>query len=246
MSFPLPRRARLIAAGYPMHIILRGIDRSALFFRDEDDQFFLDEMAALAPAEGVSVHAYVLMTNHVHLLMTADGDGGIPRLMKRLGQRYVQSINRAYRRTGTLFEGRFRSSLIEADAYLLACYRYLELNPVRARMVNRPEDYPWSSYGANALGHPSPLVTPHPLYLSLGADVAQRQEAYRQLFDEALDEPTLTQIRETAKGGFVLGHPRFQQQIAAMLDRRTWRGSPGRPKKALAQAQKELDLAPSG
>ena len=127
----MPRRARIVAGGYPMHLILRGIDRAAIFFDDSDYRFFLDYLSDAADDESVSVHAYVLMTNHVHLLMTAEGAAGVPRAMKRLGQRYVQHINRSYRRTGGLFEGRFRSSLIEADGYLLACQRYIEQNPVQ-------------------------------------------------------------------------------------------------------------------
>jgi putative transposase len=142
----MPRQARIVAAGFPMHVILRGIDRTAIFFSEGDDQVFSGILAALAESESVRVHAYVLMTNHVHLLMTPATDRGPARLMKGLGQRYVQHINRTYRRTGTLFEGRFRSAVIETDGYLLACQRYIELNPVRARIVRTPEDYPWSSY----------------------------------------------------------------------------------------------------
>ena len=117
----MPRRARLVAAGYPMHVILRGIDRAAVFFADADRQFFLTCLSAMAAAESVAMHAYVLMTNHLHLLMTAPGEGGVTSVMKRVGQRYVQHVNRTYARTGGLFEGRFRSALIEADGYLLAC-----------------------------------------------------------------------------------------------------------------------------
>jgi len=163
----MPRHARIVAAGYPMHAILRGIDRSAIFFADTDNRNFLEALTEQAVTESVQVHAYVLMTNHVHLLMTPATDRGPSLLMKGLGQRYVQHVNRTYSRTGTLFEGRFRSSIIEADTYLFACQRYIELNPVRARMANQPGDYPWSSHGANALGHADPVVTPHPLYRAL-------------------------------------------------------------------------------
>ena len=163
----MPRRARIVAGGYPMHVILRGIDRTAIFFDDSDYRLFLDYLSGAADVESVGVHAYVLMTNHVHLLMTAEDAAGIPQVMKRLGQRYVQHINRRYQRTGGLFEGRFRSSLIEADGYLLACQRYIELNPVRAGMVEAPADYRWSSHRANALGHADAIITPHPLYQSL-------------------------------------------------------------------------------
>ena len=140
IPFALPRRARIVAAGYPMHVILRGIDRAAVFFEDADRRFFLQCLGAATAEEAVAVHAYVLMTNPVHLLMTAPHDDGVPAVMKRVAQRYVQRVNRTYHRTGGLFEGRFRSSLIEADGYLLACQRYIELNPVRASMVSAPGD----------------------------------------------------------------------------------------------------------
>ncbi|MFP4077437.1 MAG: aldehyde dehydrogenase family protein, partial [Halochromatium sp.] len=141
-----------------MHVILRGIDRAAIFFEDDDRRFFLEALRLGARDTLVAVHAYVLMTNHLHLLMTSEQSEGIAAVMKRVGQRYVQHINRTYRRTGGLFEGRYRSALIEADGYLLACYRYIELNPVRAGMVETPGEYPWSSYHANALGGSDPLI----------------------------------------------------------------------------------------
>jgi putative transposase len=139
----------------------------SVFFEDDDRQFFLDHLAAVAAERSVAVHAYVLMTNHLHLLMTAARDDGVSAVMKRVGQRSVQHVNRTSRRTGGLFEGRFRSSLIEADTCLLACQRYIELNPVRASMVSVPGDYRWSSHRANALGRQDSMVTPHPLYQGL-------------------------------------------------------------------------------
>jgi putative transposase len=233
----MPRRARIVADGLPMHVILRGIDRSAVFFGEGDDRFFLDCLGGAATEEAVAVHAYVLMTNHVHLLMTAGDATGIPSVMKRVAQRYVQYVNRAYRRTGGLFEGRFRSSLIEADPYLLACQRYIELNPVRAAMVRAPGDYPWSSYAANALGRPDPIVTPHALYLDLAPSAEARVAEYRALFADELTPEVLQRLRECANGGFVLGSSKFERQIAAMVGRRTWKGSPGRPRKVEADEE---------
>jgi putative transposase len=224
-----------------MHAILRGIDRGAIFFADTDDRIFLDALADQAAAELVRVHAYVLMTNHVHLLMTPATDLGPSLLMKGLGQRYVQHVNRTYARTGTLFEGRFRSSIIEGDTYLLACHRYIELNPVRAQMVEEPGDYPWSSYGANALGRADPVVSPHPLYSALHESDEGRRQAYRNLFADSLPESVLSAIRDATNGGFVLGSSRFEKQIAAMLGRRTWRGRLGRPKKPRPD-DNQLDL----
>ena len=239
----MPRRARIVAAGYPMHVILRGIERAAVFFGDEDRQFFLECLGAAVAQELVSLHAYVLMTNHVHLLMTAARDEGVAVVMKRVGQRYVQHVNRTSHRTGGLFEGRFRSSLIDADGYLLACQRYIELNPVRASMVGAPGDYPWSSYRANALGRGDPMVTPHALYRELAGSDEARLAAYRRLFEDELSAELLQRLRDCTNGGFVLGGPRFERQIAAMLGRRTWKGSPGRPRKETAAAeQAELAL----
>ena len=237
----MPRHARIVAAGYPMHAILRGIDRGAIFFADTDNRNFLEALAEQAVAESVQVHAYVLMTNHVHLLMTPATDRGPSLLMKGLGQRYVQHVNRTYTRTGTLFEGRFRSSLIEADTYLFACQRYIELNPVRARMANEPGDYPWSSYGANALGHGDPVVTPHPLYRALRDSDDGRRAAYLSLFADCLPDSVLSAIRDATNGGFVLGSSRFEKQLAAMLGRRTWPGKSGRPKKPRPD-NNQLDL----
>jgi putative transposase len=222
-------------------VILRGVDRTAIFFAHEDNRYFLDKLAELAATESVAVHAYMLMTNHVHLLMTPETEDGLAKLMKGVGQRYVQYINRTHRRTGTLFEGRFRSSLVEADSYLFACQRYIELNPVRATMVEGPGNYPWSSYGANALGIADALITPHSLYHELGESDEQRQAAYRGLFEDAFSGDLLQRIRDTVNGGFVLGNAQFERQIAVMLGRRTWRGSPGRPKKGESDA-KQLDL----
>jgi len=213
-----------------MHVILRGTDRAAVFFHDEDRHFFLSCLAEAAAEARVAVHAYVLMTNHIHLLMTATEDDGVSRVMKRVGQRYVQHVNRSYRRTGGLFEGRFRSSLIEADGYLLACYRYIELNPVRAGLVSGPGEYPWSSYRANALGEADAVVTPHALYRELARSREARLSAYRGLFAEALGEALLARLRECTNGGFVLGSAKLKRQVAAMVGRRTWKGSPGRPR----------------
>ena len=174
--------------------------------------------------------------------MTPETEDGISKLMKGVGQRYVQYINRTHRRTGTLFEGRFRSSLVEADTYLFACQRYIELNPVRARMVEAPGDYRWSSYGANALGIADGLITPHSLYYELAESDEQCRAAYRTLFKDTFSDDLLKRIRDTMNGGFVLGNARFERQIATMLGRRTWRGSPGRPKKRESD-EKQLDFS---
>ena len=178
-----------------MHIIQRGHDRQACFYAYADYQFYLRHLEEQAIDHGCLVHAYVLMTNHVHLLATPDSRYGVSLLMKNLNQRYVQYVNGVYGRSGTLWGGRFKSCLTETDNYALACYRYIELNPVRANMVEHPTQYRWSSYAANADGKPNSLVSPHSIYLSLGSSDCERQERYRALVQKGLDEDTLNEIR---------------------------------------------------
>ena len=165
----MPRRARLSLSHVPLHIIQRGNNRQACFFADENYRFYLDWLARHADKTGCRVHAYVLMTNHVHLLISTERAEAPGALMKGLGQRYVQYVNRTYHRSGTLWEGRFRSCLTQEEDYLLACQRYIELNPVRAGMVEHPAEYRWSSYRANAQGEADALLKPHPLIRSVGA-----------------------------------------------------------------------------
>jgi putative transposase len=169
------------------------------------------------------------MTNHVHLLLTPQRADGTALLMKHLGQRYVQHVNRIYRRSVTLWEGRFRSCLVDSEPYLLACQRYIELNPVRAAIVRHPRQYGWSSYRVNAEGRASGLVVPHELYRRLGRSADARREAYRGLFHAAADEVAVDHIRQATNGGFILGSARFAQEIARALGRRVERGKPGRP-----------------
>jgi putative transposase len=219
----MPRRARLRAAGVPLHIIQRGNNRSPCFYADEDYGLYLHHLTQLSQRFQCAVHAYVLMTNHAHLLMTPAIAGGASDLMKHLGQRYVQYINKTYRRSGTLWEGRFKSNLVQREAYFLACQRYIELNPVRARMVERPGDYRWSSYRANAELQPSLLITPHEEYLALGFSPPERAANYRELFRQKIDPAALKEIRLAVNGGFVLGNDRFKEEIAQMLGRRAER-----------------------
>ncbi len=225
----MPRLPRLKLPNTPLHIIQRGNNRSVCFGSDEDFRFYLDHLAEISAKVGVSVHAYVLMTNHVHLLVTPQDAEGASQLMKRLGQRYVQHFNRAHLRTGTLWEGRFRSCVVGEEDYFLGCHRYIELNPVRAGMVAHPGEYHWSSYGVNAQGESSPLVRPHSLYLGLGLNDEERLAAYRELFRYELDPGLVDEIRRITHGGLVLGSERFAEEVAALAGRRTRRGKAGRP-----------------
>ncbi len=219
----MPRRARLRLAGLPLHIIQRGNNRAPCFYADEDYGLYLHHLGQLAPRFECAIHAYVLMTNHVHLLLTSAHDDGPSLLMKHLGQRYVQYVNKTYRRSGTLWEGRFRSSLVQRDGYSLKCQRYIELNPVRAGMVRNPRYYAWSSYQVNAELRPSTLIVPHQEYIGLGATPDQRAAAYRHSFRFELDPAELREIRLAANGGFALGNDRFKAEIAEMLGRRVER-----------------------
>jgi len=151
--------------------------------------------------------------------------------MKQLGQRYVQYVNRTYKRSGTLWEGRFRSSIIEQQDYLFICQRYIEMNPVRADMVSHPGEYPWSSYQMNGQGKISELITPHPLYLDLGHNEKERQDAYRELFRYELEPGEIDKIRKATNGNFALGSEKFAQEIGEMLGRRVIPGKNGRPRK---------------
>lgn len=225
----MPRKPRLQAAGLPVHIIQRGNNRQACFFADEDYRFFLGHLAKLAKRFKCSVHAYVLMTNHFHLLMTSELDNGASLLMKFLGQQYVQYVNRTYKRSGSLWEGRFRSSLVQTERYVLGCYRYIEMNPVRANMVKHPGKYPWSSYGMNGEGKKVDWLTPHGEYLALAADEDRRQAAYRGLFETDLDAGLLREIRVSTHGGYAVGDARFRKQIERTLKQRATPADRGRP-----------------
>jgi putative transposase len=223
------RAGRYFLPDQPLHVIQRGNNREPVFFADKDYRQYRDWLAETAAEHGCAVHAYVLMTNHVHLLVTPAVAESLPRTLQSLGRRYVRHVNAIYRRTGTLWEGRYRAAPIDCEAYFLACCRYIELNPVRAAMVTHPRDYPWSSYQAHAAGVDDPLARPHPLYEGLGGTAAERQRAYAALFGAPLETTFLDELRAATNGGWALGSERFKQQIAAALGRRVTPGSPGRP-----------------
>ena len=229
----MPRRPRIILPNVPQHIIQRGNNRSVCFYADEDYVRYLDWLKEYADKTDCQIHAYVLMTNHVHLLASTSTTEAIGAMMKALGQRYVQYINRSYKRSGTLWEGRYKSCPTQAEAYLLACQRYIELNPVRANMVQHPAEYKWSSYQANAQGADTDIIKQHALYKALGADAQTRQAAYRELFRYELDPGTIDQIRTATNGNYALGNDLFKAQIAAALGRRVEAGKAGRPRKML-------------
>lgn len=207
-------------------MIQRGNNRGPCFFRHEDRAFYLFHLGRMLPRSRCSLHAYCLMTNHVHLLVTAEQPSGCGLLMKSIGQLYAQYVNKTYKRTGSLWEGRFKSCLVQSEEYVLACYRYIELNPVRAGLARRADDYPWSTYRANATGQQSELLTAHDEYLKLGRAPAERQAVYRDLFGEPLE---LEEIRAATNGGYALGNASFKRRMAQALGRRVDKGHPGRP-----------------
>lgn len=212
-----------------MHVVQRGNNRQACFFHSSDHQSYLETLHYCANRYLVEVHAYVLMTNHIHLLVTPSEKWSVSRMMQLLGATYVANINATYRRTGSLWEGRFKSSLVESEEYCLACYRYIELNPVRAGMCVDPKDYQWSSFRVNALGEENPGIRPHEQWLALGADDIERRTRYRALVHEGINPEIDNPIRYGLRKGLPIGSSRFKAQIEEALDRRLGNGRRGRP-----------------
>lgn len=227
----MPRRSRIYLPGLPVHIVQRGHNRDACFFAEDDYHAYRHWLGEALTATGCQLHAYVQMTNHVHLLLTPAAPDAISRLMISLGRRYVQYINKTYRRTGTLWDSRYKSSLVQADAYLLLCQRYIELNPVRAAMVDDPAHYRWSSYRANGLGQDDPLLSMHPVYESLAGERVARLKAYRALFRSELDAEAIGDIRVALNQGQPLGNSRFIDGIERATGVRREVKPRGRPRK---------------
>lgn len=226
----MPRKPRMYLAGVPAHVVQRGNNRDACFFCDEDYQFYMEVLGQGLRRYHVSLHAYCLMTNHVHLLFTPDDESGISLVMQHIGRLYVQYINRTYHRSGTLWEGRHKASLVNADEYLLKCYRYIEMNPVAAGMVTTPEQYRWSSYGWHAWGKANPLISDHALYDVLGTTADVRQFAYRELFKSQIPDDDLHAIKKSLDYNYPLGNERFKSQIEITLGRAVGQSQRGRPR----------------
>jgi len=221
----------------PYHIIQRGNNREACFIEPENYQFYLELWKELSIRYGVAVHAYCLMTNHVHFLVTPDDETAVSRTMKVVGSRYAQYVNKKYRRTGTLWEGRHRASLVQSERYLLTCMRYIECNPVRAQMVARPEEYYWSSYGTNAWGDHN-WLRPHEEYCRLGKTPSERGHAYRELFRGLVSDEDLHLIRRAAHYCQPVGNDRFREQIEQKYSIKLGRMDRGRPRKAAEELLK--------
>ncbi len=228
----MARLPRFVLPGQPQHVIVRGNNRSEIFCADADYRFYLEKLKLACDKHACDVHAYVLMTNHAHLLITPHEEQGLSRTLQMLGRYYVQYFNYSYQRTGTLWEGRYKATLIDSETYLLTCMRYIELNPVRADMVKHPSEYPWSSYHCNAQGQPNELVKPHPEYLRLGKTDEARQAAYRQLFRHHIPEGSMAEIRGATNKAWVLGNDRFKQRVQEQLERRVEPSAKGGDRKS--------------
>lgn len=216
----MARLPRFILPGQPQHVILRGNNRTQIFRAGTDYQFYLNKLQLACEKYSCDIHAYVLMTNHVHLLITPHEERSLSKAFQVLGRYYVQYFNYRYQRTGALWEGRYKAAPIDTEAYLLTCMRYIELNPVRAGMVAHPSEYPWSSYDCNAFGHTNNLVTPHLEYQRLGMIDEERQTAYQQLFNDQIAQKSMTEIREATNKGWVLGNEQFKRSVQEKLKRR--------------------------
>lgn len=228
----MPRKPRFQMPGLPAHVVQRGNNRQAIFFESSDYAAYLSWLGEGLERYGCELHAYVLMTNHVHLLVTPESRDGIGRLLQYVGRHYVPYINHSYGRTGTLWEGRYKASMVQEEHYLLCCMRYIELNPVRAGMVRSPAHYRWSSYRANAQGHEDKLVTTHDRYRGLSRNSTERQAVYRDLFRSVLEPGELKEVRAAWLTGTPLGNDRFRADIERALKTKVGQAHRGRPKKS--------------
>lgn len=223
----MARLRRYCPPGLPQHVIQRGNNRQNCFASNNDMAAYAHWLHESAFSNGLEIHAWVFMSNHVHLLVTPACDDSLSKTLQQVGSRYVRYFNRLHARTGTLFEGRFRSCLVQDERYLLICQRYIELNPVRAGMVSDPSQYEWSSYRCNGLGKRARLWTPHPQYLALGSSDNQRQDNYRSLFKSRMNSELLEKVRYSVNGGMAFGSEKFKDEVEAEGGRRQRSLKPG-------------------
>lgn len=225
----MARLPRLTVPGYPHHIIQRGNNRQPIFATNADYELLLALIDEHARKQHVAIHSYVLMTNHFHLLATPETAEGIPQMMQAVGRRYVRTYNLRHARTGTLWEGRYRSTLVQAERYLLACMVYIDLNPVRAGMVADPAEYAWSSYRYYIGARSDRIITPHPLYWELGNTPFAREQAYGALVQAGIPEEHKRALTDSALRGWALGDPDYVTELQKRTARRVARGQAGRP-----------------
>jgi putative transposase len=227
----MTRPTRLDLSGIPQHVVQRGVDRRPSFVLEIHYKEFLRHLHEQANKFDCQVHAYALMCNHAHLLVTPREAGGVGRLMQELGRRYVAFFNFTMGRTGTLWEGRYKSCLVDSESYVLRCYRYIELNPVRAGITKDPGSFRWSSFGFNGLGHDNELIAPHPAYMSLGSSRLERAAAYRFLVAQGCEHRDADEIRTMTARQRAFGSKRFQAELEAVHGRPMGIINRGRPRK---------------
>jgi len=232
----MARLPRVTVPAYPHHIIQRGNNRTATFFSDDDYRFFLECLRQAKMKCHCRIYLYVLMTNHVHLLVEPSEVGDLGRFMQSVGRRFVRYVNETYGRTGTLWEGRFKSAAVSCDRYLIACSRYIELNPVRAGIVAHPKEYRWSSYHHRALGLLDRLLDDDPWYEGLGASAEERQNNYQKWMNSQIDDREWDEIRQATQRGRLIGKETFHKQVEEMTGRRLVGEGRGRPKKTSGTA----------
>lgn len=232
----MPRRSRLVVPDVPLHIVHRGNNRLPCFRQEGDYLVYLALLQAASQKHGCAVHAYCLMTNHVHLLVTPGSADACGRMMHGVAQRYAYYFNSSGGRTGTLWEGRFRSCIVESAGYVLACYRYIELNPVRAGMVSHPDAYPWSSFAGNSGSRKDALLTPHAEYSALG------RSDYLGMISEGIDSDALVEIREATNGGYPLATKSFKSALSNASGRKLNRGRAGRPRASQPEEKQSVDV----
>ena len=229
----MPRMGRLVISNYPHHVIHRGHNRQPVFAGDDDYRYYLDNLAEWKVNLDCRLYAYCLMTNHIHLVVDpGDDPESLAKLMKRVASRHTRYVNRIESRSGTLWEGRYRSSIICDDAYLLACCRYVEMNPVRAQMVSHPAEYRWSSYGEKT-GEGLGIVDPDPAFLGLAEDEERRKRAYERWVLSAAPEGEWARIGKAALRGHLTGNHQHEEEVAEKLGVRLEMKKPGRPRKLL-------------
>ena len=230
----MPRKPRFYLPEIPAHVIQRGHNKDPIFFCDQDYLEYLRCLKSSADDCGCLIHAYVLMTNHVHLLITPLTQESIGRLFQGLGRQYVRYINNTYKRSGSLWEGRHKGHIIDSDVYVLTCMRYIEMNPVRAKMVGSPAEYRWSSYAANAWGSDNAIIQPHDQFLVLAKISEERHSRYRSLFENDLAANELELIQNSLQSGTPLGNARFRKHIESVVGRSVGQIKRGRPVKRTA------------
>ncbi|MFY0678924.1 MAG: transposase [Neptuniibacter sp.] len=233
----MPRKPRYFLPGVPVHLVQRGHSREPVFFEAQDYATYAHWVKESCEKYDVSVHAFVLMTNHIHLLVTPKYADSVSPFMQFIGRRYVPYLNHKYGRSGSAWEGRFKSSLVQEETYFLTVMRYIELNPVRANMVELPGQYRWSSFCHNIGERPISFISPHTIYQALGSDQEERSRAYSSLFQGYIDRDEMKRIRDAWQTGTPLGNDSFREKVEAMLKCKVGRAKRGRPARVIPESE---------